>query len=401
MKKAGLIALMTIVTLPAFAAGRNVNSLLKEWSNPPPAMSYCLAGNIGNACIGNSLSGCKNWNGAQKNQPNRGTYDDEMATLMLIARDVTANGAKFCVTSVQGANKNKGDAWTTYYNPQGNVQSCFWLCKPGFYGEKCTSSGASPVCDATTIKASDFSSTKFKIATSNAPSVEGEIAMFYADHYRGCGVEKGQEHDMVLGIIDWTASGHGAFAQPMVVRAERAQWKDMVSTATIWTVGEKTLLCKDGYQPNAAKTDCVAANQTLCNMNNMCNNWSSSSYVEGTHKLVASTSGTNCYEYRCAMPNMAFTTPDTKSCSECVGDARVGVAPNGVCTRCPMGKLFDATAVSGNYCRETTAYSVQDLAYGRGKDRNAPNPCWTIAEPTEYKACVTGVAPVATSADDG
>lgn len=392
-KKIILAIFLIAVVVPGFAAGKKLNNMKQYWSNP--VMSYCLGQSLGDACVGNSLAGCKNWNGAGKNQPNRGTFNDEMATLLLLARDVNANGARFCVTQAQGANKNKGDAWTNYYNPAGNIAKCFWLCKPGHSGEGC-GGGESTLCDSTTIKKSDFAG--YKITTSG-PSVEGEVAMFHWDEYKGCGLNKSQEHDMVLGISGWTASGHGAFARPMVVRSQRDGWSDMVSTATIWMVGSDTLLCKDGYQPNTSNTDCVAVNGTACMVNTpttittnpvntFCAGWDKASFSETNHVLKLN--GT-CFEYRCQTAGMAFTSASNRTCVECAGDARVGVPDStGVCVKCPSGKIFDNNGKTTGFCKNSIQFTTQDLAFGPNKNKNTNlmDQCWTKIEPTAYKNCV-------------
>lgn len=383
-----LTTVLCACSVPAIAGGRNNNAMKQHWTNP--TMSHCLTHDIGDACVGGSLSGCKNWINPQNNDnvgANRGTAQDEGAILMLVARDVNENGAKFCVTQLQGANKNKKNAWTVYYNPAGNITNCFWLCKAGFSGEGC-SAGVATGCDSVPIRRSDFD--KYKIATSG-PSVEGEIFMFHWDENKSCGVHKKQEHDMILAISEFLPSGHGAYARPMVFRAERAGWKHMVSTATLWWAGDKTLLCKDGYQPNPGKTDCVAINQNTCNMNSMCTGWNPTDFNESAHTMHANGS---CYEFRCMTPGTAFTSSTNRTCIECTGDNRVGIpSATGVCVRCPTGKIFDDNASASSYCRDAAQYNTQTMAYGKGRTRNADlkDQCWTMLESDEYKACVTGV----------
>lgn len=389
IKKYFLITGLCLIAGPVFAGGKNINNLLASWGKP--AMTTCLKHNIGNACIGNSMTDngkkgtCKNWNGTGKNQSNRGTSDDEMATLLLLARDVNANGAYFCVTQVQGANKNKDDAWTTYYNPSGGMTKCMWLCKSGFYGEGCKSTAVSS-CDSTPVKRADFE--KYSIATSGS-NIEGSIPMFFMNVKNGCGLNKTQEHDMVLAISGWTESGHGAFAQPVIVRAERDGWKDMVSTATVWkTTDTPVLVCKNGYQANSKGTDCEAKDTGLCALSELCSGWTKSGFNASIHKMEAIGS---CYQYRCSETGFAFASVTDKKCVECKGDARVG-APDktGVCVKCDKGKIFDENASASGYCVTAKALSVQELVYGPDKDQTAPlaGQCWLSVEPDDYKKCL-------------
>lgn len=376
---------LVLVAGPAFAKGKEANNMLDSWGGA--AMSYCSAHNIDDACIGNSLGGCKNWNNGARS-PNRGTADDEMATLMLVARDINENGAKFCVTQVQGANKNKGNAWTVYYNPAGNITKCFWLCKDGHSGDGC-GGGVATTCDSGTILKKDFAT--YKLATSSsAPSVEGEIAMFHWDHNKGCGVHKKQEHDMILAVSGWTPSGHGAFVRPTVVRAERSGWKDMVSTATMWFAGTPTLLCKTGYKPNGGQTDCEPINKTECDKNSLCPSWADGGF-DATKHVLKDKDG--CFEYRCSAAGTAFASTTDRSCVECTGDNRVGVPDStGVCVKCQVGKIFDNNYPSSGYCRDAAEYSTNALSFGTGNNRNTElnRQCWTKIEPDEYKDCVTG-----------
>ncbi len=380
------VCAVSVLIMPLSAYATNNNAMKVNWTNP--SMSHCMTHNIGDVCVGNSLSGCKNWINSARSA-NRGTADDEMAILMLVARDVNENGARFCVTQLQGANKNKGKAWTVYYNPAGGNTYCTWLCKEGHSGEGCAA-GVATTCDATTISKSDFKN--YKIATTSVPSVEGEIYMFHWGEYKKCGVHKGQEHDMILAVSNWTPTGHGAFVRPMVFRAERSGWKDMVSTATLWGVGSETLLCKDGYRPNGDKTDCVAINATECAKSALCSGWDVNAFSESTHSMVARLGG-GCYEYRCATPGMGFVSASERVCQECSGDRRVGVSSEtGACVRCPLGRIFDDNANSSGNCVEAKQYSMTDLSYGPGKGMNAEltSQCWINVDSGTYSECVTG-----------
>jgi len=374
--------------MPAWSGGGvQINGLASSWGSL--GMSYCLPHNAGDACVGNSLSGCANWINRTKSD-NRGTEDDDMAILMLIARQVNENGAYFCVTQAQGTNKNK-DAWTTYHNPAGGVSKCFWLCKPGHSGDGCAA-GVATTCDATPILRKDFE--EYKIATNDAPNIEDDIPMFHWNHYRKCnGAEKRkEEHDMILAISAWVPSGHGAFAQPTVVRAERGSWigDDLMSTATIYFVGTATLLCKTGYQPNVAGDDCVPIDEIKCNETSLCSGWNGGGFNREIHSMHEKN---GCYEYRCSAVGTAFASATDHKCIECTGDRRVGIPTDtGVCVRCPTGKIFSESAAATGYCVDATSYSVDALAFGVGKNRNTKlaDQCWTKLEPSEYRECVTG-----------
>ncbi|MDR2412665.1 MAG: hypothetical protein LBD50_00435 [Rickettsiales bacterium] len=347
----------------------------------------CKSHNVGDACVGNSLAGCKNWNGAAHNQPNRGTSDDEMAILLLIARDVNANGAKFCVTQAQGTNKNKGNALTIYFEPEGGLGECFWLCKENYGGDGCTTPRDDNFCDSTLITKAKFAN--YKIATQGA-NIESQISMFYMNDPVGCGLNKTQEHDMVLAVSGWLPRGHGALVQPMVVRAERSGWEDMVSTATVMKVGTPTLLCKNGYKANYAKDDCDPVDPTKCTLTDadLCADWKD--FNAAAHEPKYDDTA-KCYKYRC-LAGYAFKSDADKTCVECKGNPKNGANPDtGVCVNCETGKLFsDKTEYAPAYCRTAIKYSNQELAFGKGNDHNAElnKQCWTIISPDEYLKCV-------------
>lgn len=389
IKKIILILIVCVFATPTVSFGavfENLKESYKSWG--APSMLTCFTQDFSNGCVGDSLkdgSGkCLNWT-SPDTLTNSGTSHDEGATLVMLARKIVENGAYFCVTQLQGANKDKGNAWTVYYEPAGGTTECVWLCKDGYSGDGCTETSDSS-CDSTEILRSSFSN--YKIEKSSSVNIENTIPRFLKGIYKGCGVHKGQEHDMILTITDWTKSGHGAFATPVIFRAERSGWKQMRSTVTLRkTSVEPTLLCKHGYQPNSDATDCSEVDSTLCAMNDMCDGWSSSQFDRTSHVLKAIN---GCYQYRC-LPGTAFESELSKTCVVCTGDARVGIPyDTGTCVKCAKGEVFDEDNAADNYCSTAEKLSVQDLVYGKGKTQTTPwkDQCWLIVEPEEYRKCL-------------
>lgn len=390
IKKIFLIIVLSIIANPAFAK-ISVNDLISSWGSP--TMLTCFAQGVEKPCVGNSLKdssgNCLNWLPSGNPAANRGTESNQGATLLMVARKVIANGGYFCVTQVQAANKNKNtDAWTTYYEPSGGTTSCVWLCKSGYYGSGCTQTTPSS-CDSTTLLRSNFDG--YKLATSGSTNIENDIPRFFDGTYRSCGLRKEQEHDMILAISGWTTSGHGAFAQPMLVRAERTSgMKDVQSTITLKTgTSTPVLLCKNGYKSNAAGTDCEVVNNNLCTMNSLCSGWTKTSFNNTLHTLKEIN---GCYQYRCVQSGFAFASDTDKTCTACSGDARVGIPDDtGVCVKCPKGEIFDNDNSTNKYCSKAKVLSTQDLIYGSGKNQQTTtwgDQCWLIIEPSEYRDCV-------------
>ena len=380
------MALLSGISLPAYADGLDVSNLLSAWGNPP------MSNNVGHenfkTCLGNSLvdssGNCLNWMVGKKDIDDtiRGANDgyDEGAIVMLVARDIRQNGARFCPTQLQGANKNRKSSWTEIYDAGGS-NKCFWLCKTGFSGEGCEG-GIATTCNSMEISKDNF---PFDRITGTASNIEDEIPMFY-QNWRS---DK-QESDMILTVKSWLDSKHGAWVSPTIFRAERTGWKDMVSTATIKFVGTPVLMCMDGYRPNSAKDDCEAINQDLCNLNSMCTGWAAEGFKSGEHTMYKNTAS-NCFEYRCMMPGYGFVSTSDRTCKECNASTRYGVPEKtGECIICPVEKIFDENADGSSYCVTAVQIGTGTLQYGPQKSRTTQpllNQCWTQVEPSTYKKC--------------
>lgn len=374
---------------PSFAGTKSVAGQKSYWGNP--SQVTCPASfNTGDAIIGTQKDICTGNNNAACKLGN------DYGALMLVAREVKQYGAQFCVTTVVGDNKKKGNAWTLYYDSS-KGEKCFWLCKPGYSASSQCSSKATS-CDSTLIKRSNYDS----YAIARVTNVEDKIAMFYMNNYQKCARNTKHEHDMILGITEWTTSGHGAFAQPVVVQAWRGDWKSTTGWPRISLAGTKTLLCKDGYKANSAGTDCVR-DEAICKTetnatieaqkDNSCSGWEMSGLDETKYELKKVG---NCYQYRCSEPGTGFTSASVRTCVECTGDGRVGVSDDtGACVKCATGKVFSNTAASSGYCKDVKKQlATTDLQYGLGQSQNIEfkDQCWTLTDMDEYKDCVMGAA---------
>ena len=318
---------------------------------------------------------------------NYGTDTTHGATLMLVARDINANGARFCPLQLQANNKkgsrgNHSKSWTEYYD-LGQLHKCFWLCKDGYSGEKCNAGNAT-TCNSTDISIGGFADSQ---RVHSGANIENEIPMFYRANSAGK-----DECDMILAISSWTPSGHGAYVQPTVFCTVRAgEWrKHMYSVPVIEFVSEPILMCMDGYRKNSAKDDCEAINQDLCNLNSMCTGWAAEGFKSGEHTMYKNTAS-NCFEYRCMMPGYGFVSTSDRTCKECNASTRYGVpGKTGECIICPVEKIFDENADGSSYCVTAVQIGTGTLQYGPQKSRTTQpllNQCWTQVEPSTYKKC--------------
>ena len=404
MKK--ILTIMMVAALPcaAFAGGgTKANSYKSAWKNP--TMNVCKMSDMGNSSIGLHKDICKGSFAIDANTPGECVLGDDMGVLMLVAREINANGARFCVTTVYAEHKKKGNAWTLYSDAAEATNVCQWLCKPGYSGEGCNANSASTVCDTTLLRRDDFNAYTMK----RDPNVEDSVAMFEWNNYQGCGVHKGQEHDIILAVSDWLDSGHGAWARPFVVRARREGWKSKRGGVEVYPAAEPTLLCKSGYKANAAGNDCEPIDGSKCAQScldksgsdlmecvtsQLCTNWPADSFDSSSMTMEYNTNA-GCYQYRCKEAGYAYASVTDRTCSPCASDMHGGVSPSdGTCVQCPVGKIFDEKAASTGYCSPTNAYTKTDLQYGKGQTRSsAPTTvteqCWTIQTPDDYKVCVT------------
>ena len=384
------------------SAGVDISNLRTAWG--APEMTTCITtdrDNIGAMAIGRYKDMCNAYNySIDAGTPSSCKLGDDMGVMLLVARAVNANGARFCPTTVYAEHKKKGNAWTLYAEPAGGQQTCYWLCKPGYSGEECLDT-TPKLCDSTPILRSDFD----ELEMARDPQVENDLPMFYKEVYDGCNVHKGQEHDMILAVSEWLPSGRGVIARPVVVRARREGWKSKSGGPSIKVVGEKgTLLCKTGYTANEENTDCVPINAAMCATGQLCAGWADFEYDSSTMVQEVDLNCVNTLgdyggiKYKCKEPGYAFASTVSNTCVACVTGRRTGVSPaDGTCVTCDVGTIFDADAVTSGYCVSATGYSKQDLQYGRGNSKDSValgGQCWTEVQTDKYARCVkTGKMP--------
>ena len=341
--------------------------------------------NANNACIGPvgaDTVGC----GAR--YMNARDWGDEFAVQLLVAMGHNDRGARFCPVQVEGKNKNKGNAWTEYSLAADN---CIWLCLPGYTGPECAKSTSDTIttCDPTVLDKTTYQGLG---RVASGPNIEDQVTMFNRALGNSCGVHKSQEHDEILAISRWLPSGHGAYVRRMIVRAQREGWKDMISWAAVYPAdaSSEVLVCKDGYQPNAANDDCVEINFNVCALAMACDGWDTG--FDETLHVMKKRETENCYEFRCVEKGYAFRSATDKTCVPCVSSKRFGINPvNGTCVECEIGKIFDENAAATGYCANTISFTKTDLQYGPGQTRNTnfevDNQCWTKRGP-EYFECM-------------
>lgn len=399
-----LLSMLIVSDGYAGIALSNGNDLLQVWGGGKWA--FCQGHSIpSDACIGTKDNNCHTIPSRSKckftSLPSSFVYardyTDEAAIRMLVATKINNNGAYFCPIQIEAKNKNLGSTWTEYAYST-STDKCTWLCKNGYGGVDCNSK-TSTTCDPNIIRRDIFSDIPRVTSGSN---IENTVAMMYANIYQYCGTLQLHEHDIILAVIGWLESGHGAWVSPLQVYAQKDCWDNNYSwpaLSRLTGAKKEILVCKDGYKHNAAGNDCVAINTEACfdakcksPKDCLCGGWDKYKEAEHTYKKVG-----DCYQYRCKAEGKAFEDEFAHKCVDCKIDARTGVV-DGVCIKCEKGKMFDPEQSKSNYCVETRKLSKSDLKYGfqvsksNVKKASAENKeygaCWEVVEPSAYSDCV-------------
>lgn len=377
---------MMCVTSAMAGGGTTVNG--DKWGAQTPNMYECGQHAIGESdiCLGET-TGCKAFEHCR--------YGNRCGLIMMIAKSVNDNGGYFCPIYVDSSNtKNRN---TIYHDIAGTT--CHWLCRPGYSGANCaefTSNSAATMCDPDPVRPEKYAN--LTVPADGTPNIEDSVPMFHWNWYNKCSTGNKNEHDMILAIVGWTPTGHGAFVQPMILRAQKANDRNSIVSYPPRNA-KRVLLCKKGYKPNSAGTDCEIINRDVCTeseddmLAQLCTGFKKDGYDAAQHELTLQNT---CYTYSCRKPGHAFTSASDTTCAPCDETQHGGPSPvNGVCIQCPTGKIFNANAASSNYCADTIGLTKLDMLYGRSKTRadvpKLEDQCWPKAATTEeFKGCILG-----------
>ncbi|MBO4626284.1 MAG: hypothetical protein J5679_03385 [Alphaproteobacteria bacterium] len=433
------VILSTMIPAVAFCGGLTVNGTVKQaWNAPTSQVTDNITHTLTTGCVGDSLAGCavwpkgmppKNYKDNKCDLTNHGTGTRQGTIMMLVGRKVNSRGAEFCVTQIQAINQSytekikrlrcatdtQSGAWTGYYYPVGAEKECFWMCKDGYYGEECKYDKPQN-CSDKRVSAQTFEG--YERVTSGGKDVDSTIEMFDRGTMIGskANSDYGEEYDTILAVTQFLPNGNGAKVAPVVVRAYKTEchkWDSgkiltcydnlgYTSTPYLKTVGEESVVCKDGYRVEngtcVASDFCSAQEAALEeSKRNPCgtNQWTQ--FDETQHYKELSNDKT-CFTYTCK-GSKGFTSITDHKCIECNGNQRrVNVAPNGVCIKCPVGYVYDGENERNDYCSPAKKVPLETLLYGSvdqdtTKANRAPariaDQCWTFTDEQEYKACVT------------
>ena len=363
----------------------NVIDLLNKDSNG----SYPYTNSL--ACIGFSRA-----KGCDPKATNGGGHNDEYVTLMMLATEINAHGARFCPVQVLARNTNKSHAWLKYQNNLGGGTEdsmCVWLCQDGWRGDACMTdvkNTTDQFVDETPLYPSNFDS----IAVYNKDGgYNTNIPSFNNTTKLTCyGKDAPEEHEMPLAVVGWLDSGKGAWVRKIITRSVRSGWKDMISYPYMYPAPntQPILLCKRGYKHNADHTDCIGISELAeakkkdaeeqrklesapsCVSSNGIY-WDSFDATQH-EKIMAKYGNEDCYTYKCADSLKGFTSKTNHTCVDCSATSGKIIMSNGVCkTVSPCSNYyssFDGTKhtkrIKNPDDENTICYEYRCSGFGEG-----------------------------------
>lgn len=284
-----------------------------------------------------------------------GTQTDECSYILYIARQITSDGGRFCLTQIQAGNKdNKYYTWIDYYEPESDYTDCINLCSSG----TCSSEQTCNLNDHDWRKPDKENTTYFNQEKSSTPFTTSMNVLDFQNEQAKDGPASRQAWHYVLGIVD--TKPHGAVVAPMKIIAQRSR-PDGADFAWIVSAQASTntkLLCESGYIPNDSKTDCVKsstcdANQTRCA-------GFETGFDESIHEIVKSSdTSSNCYKYKCKQTGYGLASSSDHSCIQCNKSKKWGANEKTgyICKECATGEIFHET----NSCQSARSISKQTM----------------------------------------
>ncbi|MBQ6027569.1 MAG: hypothetical protein IJL21_03405 [Alphaproteobacteria bacterium] len=314
----------------------------------------------------------------------QGTYNDERAIVLDVAREIYKNGAKFCTTQIQGANANGWSyTWIDYYSNSNYDNKCRVYCKPGYDPESnCDKKLSGEICDDPDYGM--FNEHKIiNAGKGETGRFTKDMAVFSVDNETGSSDSnpKTAKH-VVLGIIKKDESGNGVLVAPIQIIAKRAHnpiesW--IYSASYQESLAAVTVLCPQGFQvdnsekcvltPKCKQEQQDAENDALP----MCSGYGHYDAMQHTIK-IQSTGGNKCKYYRCKESNYGFEKGSQHKCVPCGETKKSGVL-HGECKVCATGELFDKNESNG--CKTARKITKEKM-----------RACFMKTDPDEFKTCV-------------
>lgn len=325
-----------------------------------------------------------------------------------VAHEIATHGAQFCLTQI-GAWRDS-TSWIFYMNPYvpGSFQ-CAWFCEPGYDGHRChDETSAASACDTVNYKNAYENEWKTGVKPSDIWSRASAAHMvdFFASKYP----DGHFQQQVILGATEFKE--HGLVVKPILL--SRNGTSTSLGLASTPANGVTKTLCAQGFTKN---DKCEMSSGTCggdipwCRYFRENKEWgqfvangydSTLHYKEPSEEWIDTNDKSKgkqaCYSPKCKN-GMNFGT-DLK-CSSCADTVMGGFcdidgnANKGKCMNCNIGQYFDKETCE---CKQmSTIIDKKYLVSGPYDNKQ----CWTIADTTEYKTCVTGKAPEENNSNSG
>ncbi|MBO7560138.1 MAG: hypothetical protein J6T27_03195 [Alphaproteobacteria bacterium] len=336
-----------------------------------------------------------------------GTYDDEKAIVIDMARSIYRNGANFCTTQIQAGNINGREyVWLDYYKPQAerdNKLVCKTICKPGYDPDK--------NCDEKIVGCNLDKTDNIKFfydydvvgSDKESGRIDGETEVFSFLNETGMGASNQPAGNrltrhVVLAIVKKLK--HGVIVAPVQIEGKRDKKAFYGGGIQSWVRSAKysasnvTLLCNAGYVANTTNTDCVQ--DANCSTDYpMCNGFNENEYDENKHVLKTKnnssigklnikikSSNNTCTYFECKSGYAPEVGSSNKlDCVECPTGTKQGINKSGYCEKCGVGELFGKNS---KQCKKGDPIDKEQLK--RGIQRSFD--CWQELGSDAYSACV-------------
>ena len=302
-----------------------------------------------------------------------GTWIDEGAVVLIIARDIYEHGGNFCMTQIQAANANtRRYTWLDYYDYP-TEYDCTRLCIPSFSGSECKST-SKPDCSRVSDSL-NFGKYKKKTNGKDDNQITGTI--------KTLGFLNSQASTDTIAthkvLVVTKKMDHGVFVSPVKIIGERYQsgtgHGKYSYVKSVESNGQEILLCAEGYTANSGKTDCIE--DPRCQYTyDYCDDIDPSDYSDDEKYEQVYDTEKECYKFECNTDN-GYAKDSDGNCKKCETTRNRGIK-DGVCVTCPDDKVFN----NGN-CdkyKQLSKHALLDGFYNIGK-------CWMKSDPSEYKNC--------------
>ena len=329
-----------------------------------------------NTSLGTSLYKNLNQQLGKPTTDNHGTYGDEGAIVLIIARDIYEHGGNFCMTQIQAANDEDCQkyTWLDYYDYPDKYK-CEVLCRDGFNGQTCSEQPSSNCLDSHNELI--FGDDTQKKDGRNTDQITERVTVLSRINSENNNSDTKATH-IVLAVVE--QKDHGVIVSPVKIIGERykdssdKQLKTYIKS--IQSNNQKTLLCAQDYKPNDNNTDCELI-ESCHGQYDKCED-EKRNFDSNKHEWKTRTmSGGKICRYIVCKSGYGLDN-DNETCIPCATTRNQGIK-DGVCVQCHDDEVFN----NGN-CdkyKQLSKHALLDGFYNIGK-------CWMKSNPSEYKNCV-------------